>query len=319
MKILVTGGAGFIGSNLAETLLKRGDEVIAIDNFNDYYSPARKRANVASALNNTRYHLHEIDFRDASAVRQIVKQHQPDVIAHLGAMGSVRYSVKHPNLYVEVNVNGTVNLLSAAQESGVDHFVFASTSSVYGQTDQVPFVETQPSDAPLAPYPATKKAGEVMGHAFHNMHGLQFTALRFFNVYGPRGRPDMMPYMVLENIVNNREITLFDDGNMHRDWTYVDDILSGVVAAIDHPMEYEIFNLGRGEPVLMRDFIEIAEEIAGKQAIIKVVEAPASEPKITYANIDKARQRLGYDPQTSIVDGLTKFWEWYQRVIRNED
>lgn len=314
MKILVTGGAGFIGSSLTAALLSRGDQVIAIDNFNDYYSPARKRANVAPFIKHQTdlYTLYELDFRDGAEVKRVVGQHQPEAIAHIGAMASVRYSVNRPQLYIDTNISGSVNLLEAAQENKIDNFVFASTSSVYGQTDQVPFVETQSTDYPLAPYPATKKAVELFGHAYHNMHGLNFTALRFFNVYGPQGRPDMMPYIVLERITQEREITLFDNGQMHRDWTYIDDIVQGIIAAIDRPLGYEVVNLGRGEPVLMRDFIDIAEEIAGKSAIIKAVPAPASEPKITYANVDKARRLLDYNPQTSIVDGLNNFWQWYQ-------
>lgn len=315
MKILVTGGAGFIGSTLTDVLLQRGDKVVAIDNFNDYYSPARKQANVTPFTENPRYTMYNADFRDRDVVEEVFTVHKPDAVAHIGAMGSVRYSVKKPHLYTEVNFNGTMNVLDAAQRHQVGNFVFASTSSVYGQTDKVPFVETDPTDKPLAPYPATKKACEVFGYAYHNMHGFNFTALRFFNVYGPKGRPDMMPYIVLERIVRGEEIVLFDNGQMHRDWTYVDDIVGGVVTAIDNPLGYEIINLGRGEPVLMSNFIEIAEEIAGKKAIIKVVPAPASEPKITYANTEKARKLLGYKPKTSIVDGLNNFWQWYQANV----
>jgi len=315
LKIIITGGAGFIGSSLTTPLLNRGDEVIAIDNFNDYYSPARKRANIAPFLNHPRYTLAEVDFRVSESVQQIVRQHKPDAIAHLGGMASVRYSVKYPQLYVDTNINGTVNLLEAAQKNGAGHFVFASTSSVYGQTDQIPFSETQPTDRPLAPYPATKKAAEVLGHAYYNMYSLNFTALRFFNVYGPKGRPDMMPYIVLENILQEQEITLFDNGQMYRDWTYIEDIVSGIIAAIDRPIGYEIINLGRGEPVLMSDFISLAEEIIGKEAIIKIAPAPPSEPKITYAHIAKARELLDYNPRTSIVDGLNNFWRWYQEAV----
>jgi UDP-glucuronate 4-epimerase len=315
LKTLVTGGAGFIGSNLTEALLKRGDEVIVIDNFNDYYNPARKRANVAPFNDYPHFKLHEADFRDQEAVNEIFARHQPDNVAHIGAMAGVRYSVKNPHLYTETNVNGTVNLLEAAQKYRVSNVVFASTSSVYGQTDKIPFVETDSTDRPLVPYPATKKAGEVLGYAYHNMHGLNFTALRFFSVYGPKGRPDMMPYMVTERIVQSKEIILFDNGQMHRDWTYIDDIISGVVAALDRPLGYEIINLGRGEPVLMSDFVKIAETIIGKKAIIEAVPAPPSEPKITYANVDKAHKLLDYHPQTSIAAGLNKFWAWYQTII----
>lgn len=312
LKILVTGAAGFIGSTLCETLLGRGDVVVGMDDFNDYYSPARKRANVSGMVGNPNFTMEENDFADREPTLDLVEKHRPDVIAHLGALGSVRFSVKAPHKYIRVNIEGTANLLEAARETGVGHFVFASTSSVYGQTESIPFVETDSTDRPLAPYPASKKSGEVLGHAFHNMHGLNFTALRFFNVYGPRGRPDMMPYIVLESLLNDREITLFDGGKMRRDWTYVDDIISGVVAAIDNPMGYEIFNIGRGQPVWMTDFVEMLEGLIGKKVRSNVVDAPASEPKVTFANVDKAREKLGYNPQTSVGEGLERFWKWYQ-------
>ena len=315
MRVLVTGGAGFVGSTLCDALLQRGDEVVVIDNFNDYYSPARKRANVAALGPQSAFTLYEADFTDAETVDRIVGKHKPHVIAHIGAMGSVRYSVQHPHLYVETNVTGTLNMLEAARKYDVGNFVFASTSSVYGQTEKIPFEETDPTDRPLAPYPATKKAAEVLGHAYHNMHGLNFTALRFFNVYGPKGRPDMMPYIVLDRIVRRDQITLFDNGQMRRDWTYIDDIIQGVMAAVDMPQPYEIVNLGCGEPVWMSEFMEIAQRIAGQEAIVTVVPAPDSEPKVTYANIDKARRLYGYDPRTSLEDGLGRFWEWYQREV----
>lgn len=311
MKILVTGAAGFIGSTLSEALLARGDEVVGLDNFNDYYSPARKRANVAPLLAHPRFRLIEGDFADAAVAGEAVAW-KPDAVAHIGAMGSVRYSVKNPALFVQANIVGTANLLEAARGAGVPHFVFASTSSVYGQTDKIPFVETDPTDRPLAPYPASKKAGEVMGHAYHNMHGMSFTALRFFNVYGPKGRPDMMPYIVTDSLVRGKEITLFDAGAMRRDWTFVGDILKGVIAAIDTPLGYEVINLGRGEPIDMNEFVRIAEEITAKKAIIRVAPAPASEPKVTFADVQKARRLLGYAPGVSVREGLTRFWEWYQ-------
>jgi UDP-glucuronate 4-epimerase len=313
MKIMVTGAAGFIGSHVAETLLRRGDEVIGLDNFNDYYDPARKRANLAPFKDQPRFTFYEADVRDAERMHRIVADHLPDVIVHLAAMASVRYSIGRAPLYVDVNIGGTVNLLDAARGAGLGHFVFASTSSIYGQTEQIPFVETDPCNHPLAPYPATKKACEVMGYAYHNMHKLSFTALRFFNVYGPRGRPDMMPFMVTHRIANGQEIQLFDAGRMKRDWTYIDDIVSGVVAAVDRPIGYEAINLGRGAPVLMTEFVEIVENLVGKPAILTTPPAPPSEPKITFADIGKARRLLGYNPQTSIADGLARMWDWYRR------
>ena len=313
--ILVTGAAGFIGSHVAEALLQRDQHVIAIDNFNDYYDPARKRANVAAFQNHPRLQLYEVDIHNNQAMVEIFTKHRPQAVAHLGAYGGVRYSIGRARLYTEVNIVGTVNLLEAARQVGTEIFVFASTSSVYGQTGQLPFIETDACNLPLAPYPATKKAGEVMGYTYYNLHQLNFTALRFFSVYGPRGRPDMMPFMATERIVKGQEIQLFDGGQMKRDWTYVDDIVEGVVAALEKPLGYEIINLGRGEPVLMADFVEIIEALVGQKAILSTPPAPASEPKVTFANIDKARRLLGYNPQTPVAEGLARLWSWYQNEV----
>jgi UDP-glucuronate 4-epimerase len=315
LKVLLTGAAGFIGSHLAEALLGRGDEVIAVDNFNDYYDPARKRANVAHFQAHPRLIFYEADIRDADEMYKIMADHCPDVVAHLAAMGGVRYSIGRAPLYTDVNLRGTVGLLEVARGGAVPHFVYASTSSVYGDTHCIPFEETDPCNQPLAPYPATKKAAEIIGYTYHNLHNLNFTALRFFSVYGPRGRPDMMPFMATHRIVNEREIQLFDAGQMKRDWTYIDDIIDGVVAAIDRPLGYEIINLGRGEPVLMADFVNIIEGLIGKRAILSTPAAPPSEPKVTFADISKARRLLDYDPKTAVTDGLARTWDWYQREI----
>lgn len=315
MTILVTGAAGFIGSHLTETLLKRGEQVVALDNFNDYYSPARKRANLAPFQNHHNLSLYEADIRDAETIDQIFARHKPRSVAHLGALGSVRYSIGRAKLYTEVNIAGTVNLLEAARLNGSEIFVFASTSSIYGHTPQIPFIETDPCNWPLAPYSASKKAGEVMGHTYYNLHSMNFTALRFFNVYGPKGRPDMMPFMVTDRVVKGQSFELFDAGQMKRDWTYVEDIVSGVVAALERPLGYEIINLGRGAPVLMADFVEIIEKMVGKKAILSTPPAPPSEPKITFANIDKARRLLDYSPQTPVEEGLAHLWAWYQKEV----
>jgi len=315
LKVLVTGAAGFIGSHLAEALLGRGDEVIGVDNFNDYYDPARKRANIIPLQDQPRLTFYEADIRDTDRMQRVAADHCPDVIAHLAAMGGVRYSIGRAPLYTDVNLQGTVGLLEVARGGAVPHFVFASTSSVYGKTDRIPFEETDPCNQPLAPYPATKKAGEMMGYTYHNLHNMSFTALRFFSVYGPRGRPDMMPFMVTHRIVNGREIQLFDAGQMKRDWTYVDDVIAGVVAAIDRPLGYEVINLGRGEPVLMADFVNIIEDLVGKRAILTTPPAPPSEPKVTFADISKAHRLLNYDPKTSAADGLARMWDWYQQEI----
>ena len=313
MKILVTGGAGFVGSSVAERLLVRGDEVVVMDNLHPYYSPERKQANVAELKEYEKFQFLERDFSQMEQVREVFDAGPFSCVVHLGAMANVRYSVKHPVLFTEANVVGTSNLLELCREQEVPQFVFASTSSVYGQREDVPFRETDSTDLPLAPYPATKKAGELLGHAYHNMYGLNFTALRFFNVYGPKGRPDMMPYIVTERIRSGETIMLFDGGEMYRDWTFVDDVVSGVVAAIDTPLGYEVMNIGRGEPVIMKEFMQIAEEIVGKAPVVEVVPAPASEPKQTYASIDRARELLGYQPETSLREGFGAFWDWYQQ------
>jgi UDP-glucuronate 4-epimerase len=315
MNILVTGAAGFIGSHVAEALLGRGDTVTGLDNFNDYYDPARKRANVALLAPNPRFTLREADVRDADAMDRVCTAGGFDAVVHLAAMANVRYSIERAPLYTDVNVRGTVNTLQAARQAGVPHFVFASTSSVYGHTEQTPFREDQPVARPLAPYPATKIAGETMGHAYHNLFGISFTAVRFFSVYGPRGRPDMMPYIVTDCIVNDREFALYDAGEMYRDWTYVTDIASGVLAAVDRPLGYQVINLGRGEPVRMADFVELVEELVGKPARVTTPPAPPSEPTTLHADISKARDLLGYDPTTSITEGMHRFWEWYRAEV----
>jgi len=315
LTILVTGAAGFIGSTLAEMLPQRAEQVVAIDNFNDYYDPARKRANIASFQNHHNLSLYETDICNGEAIEQIFAQHKPRAVAHLGAYGSVRYSIGRAKLYTEVNIVGSINLLEAARHVGTEIFAFASTSSIYGHTTQLPFIETDPCNLPLAPYSASKKAIEVIGHTYYNLHQMNFTALRFFNVYGPKGRPDMMPFMVTDRIVRGKEIELFDGGQMKRDWTYVGDIVSGVIAALERPLGYEIINLGRGEPVLMADFVEIIEALVGKKAILSTPPAPASEPKITCANINKARHLLDYNPQTPVTEGLAQLWAWYQREV----
>lgn len=311
--VLVTGVAGLVGSHLAETLLAQGRHVVGIDNFNDYYSIAQKRDNVLGFVDHERFTLYETDIRDAKAMMQVFADHRPAAVAHLAAMANVRYAIGRTPLYIDVNITGSINVLEAATAHGTDNFVFASTSSAYGYTTALPFTETDPSNSPLSAYPASKKAIELMGYTYHNLHQLNFTALRFFSVYGPRPRPDMMPFMVTDRIVKGEPITLFNSGQMQRDWTYVDDIVDGVVRAIDTPLGYELINLGKGEPVLMTDFVHIIEELVGKQAILDCPDAPASEPAITFANIDKAKALLGYNPQTSIRDGLSQLYNWYEQ------
>ena len=311
MKILVTGAAGFIGSNLAEKLAREGHAVTGLDNFNDYYDPRRKRANEARLNRLPTFRMVEADIRDRPGMFALFQAEQFDAVAHLAALAGVRNAVKFPELCVETDYNASQHLMDAARATGVGNFVFASTSSVYGATQQIPFVETDPCDRPLQPYAAAKRATEILGFTYHHLYGLNFTAIRFFTVYGPNGRPDMMAYLVADSITQGRQIPLYNNGDMYRDWTYVDDITDGVAAAVARPLGYEIINLGRGEPVLLRDFIAQLEALAGGKANLVAQPKLAADVVRTYADISKARRLLGYAPQVSVQEGVRRFWAWY--------
>ncbi|MFW5943297.1 MAG: NAD-dependent epimerase/dehydratase family protein [bacterium] len=314
MKILVTGAAGFIGSHLSQKLARRGSVVVGLDNFNDYYDPAKKRANERRLNEYDNFTMIEADIRDRQGLFDIFAQQQFDAVAHLAALAGVRNAVENPDLYVEVDYNGTQNLMDAARQEGVGNFVFASTSSVYGATEQIPFLESDPCDRPLQPYAAAKRAAEILGYTYHYLFDLNFTAIRFFTVYGPNGRPDMMAYKLADSIRDGREIPLYNGGEMYRDWTFVGDITDGIVAALDRPLGYEVINLGRGEPVLLKEFVEIMESLAGKKANLVSKPKPLADVERTYADISKARRLLDYDPQVSVQEGVARFWEWYQQA-----
>jgi UDP-glucuronate 4-epimerase len=313
MTILVTGAAGFIGSHLAEQLCLRGDLVIGLDNFNDYYDPAKKRANARRLGQNTNFRMVEADIRNREAMFELFDRERITSVAHLAAMAGVRNAIEQPDLYVQVNLNGTQNLMDAARATGnASNFVFASTSSVYGNTQQIPFIETDSCDRPLQPYAAAKRAAEILGYSYHHLFGLNFTVLRFFTVYGPNGRPDMMAYLLADSIYKGKEIPLYDGGQMYRDWTFIEDIVNGIVAAIDRPLGYEIINLGRGEPVLLIDFVSFMETLSGRLANLISTPRLAADFVRNEADISKARRLLGYDPQISVAEGVRRFWEWYQ-------
>lgn len=313
MTILVTGGAGFIGSRLTMRLLNEGARVVVIDNFNDYYDPALKRANAAAlqAMGGA-LTIVEGDIRDTALVERLYAEHGVTHVAHLAAMAGVRASAEQGLLYADVNTNGTVVLLDAARRHNCASFVLGSTSSVYGETQRIPFQEDDTADRPLAPYPASKRAAELFGHSYHHLYGLNVNVVRFFNVYGPQGRPDMMPMKVIEAILRGETIQTFAGGTLQRDWTYIDDIVDGVVRALYRPMGYQVFNLGFGAPIPLTDFIHIYEELIGRAAITKDVPAPRTEPPITYCDNTRARQLLGFDPQTPVHEGLARTWAWYR-------
>lgn len=317
--ILVTGAAGFIGSHVTELLLSRGDCVIGVDNLNAYYNPERKHQNLAelnrSVQTDGQFTFIQGDIRDIPFLTSIFAKYKIDAIVNLAAMAGVRASMDDPQMYFDVNLSGVLNLLNLARDHQVLSFVQASTSSVYGSTKTIPFVETDFCDRPLAPYPASKRSAEMLGFTYHHLYKVNFTVLRFFTVYGPRGRPDMMAYKVLNNIFFGDDVPLFNGGQMYRDWTYVTDIAAGIVAAVDHPLGFEIFNLGRGEPVLLADFVKLIEGLANRSA--HLVSAPMMDADIvyTYANIEKARRLLNYDPKVSVPDGVTMFWKWYCKAV----
>lgn len=318
-KILLTGAAGFIGSNAATALLRRGDTVVGVDNLNDYYDPARKLANLeevrADAPDPAKFVFHKADIRDAAAMEALFAEHGFDVVVHLAAMAGVRASIEDPRLYLDVNLGGTLNLLEASRLHGRPLFVFASTSSVYGGTKVIPFIESDRADRPLAPYPASKRAAELLGYSYFHLYAQNFTALRFFTVYGQRGRPDMMAYLVLDNIFRGKDVPLYNNGQMHRDWTYVDDIVAGIVAAADRPLGYEVINLGRGKPTLLADFVRLIEMNAGKRSSLVDRPMPSADMEYTYANIDRAKELLGYAPSVSVEQGVEAFWGWYQDAV----
>jgi UDP-glucuronate 4-epimerase len=317
--ILVTGAAGFIGSHTAVALLERGDRVVGLDNLNDYYDPARKRQNLvevrATAGADERFVFIEGDIRNRDTVKSLFAKHDLTAVAHLAAMAGVRVSVDDPWLYYDTNLTGTLNLLDAANQHGKPNFVLASTSSAYGNTKQVPFIETDSADRPLAPYPASKRSAELLGHSYHHIQGLDFTALRFFTVYGPRGRPDMLAYKLLDAMRLGQAMPLYNGGQMHRDWTFVSDIVQGIVAATDRRLGYEVINIGRGEPVLLADFVRDLEQLAGGRAPVTSEPMMRADVSYTYADISKARKLLGYDPKVSVAEGTQRFFDWYCQAV----
>lgn len=318
MTYLVTGGAGFIGSHLCETLLRRGEQVVAFDNFNDYYDPRRKRRNVAPLLEQAGFSLWEGDLRDLESLQALFEQHKPTHIAHLGGMANPRYSMQHPLLYEAVNVGGTINLWECVARSKAQAFVQASTSSVYGLSP-TPWSETTSTDRPLSPYAATKKAAEVLCYTFHYQYQVPTRIVRFFTVYGPKGRPDMTPTLFVEAMRRNKPITLFNGGEgVYRDWTYIDDIISGVVAALDTTLQFEVFNLGNSQPVMLRSFIDTLQAVSGLSAVINAQPLPSADPPITFADTHKAHSMLNWSPTTDIETGLERYWEWYQAEQAND-
>ncbi len=311
MNILVTGGAGFIGSHLVDELLKNHN-IICVDDFNDFYDPRIKRNNIKNHLNSSAYKLYEIDIFDYDNLKKVFEENPIDCVVNLAARAGVRPSLENPRLYFKSNADGTVNLLDLAKDFGIKKFVQASSSSVYGSRKDGPFSEELRIDRPISPYAATKAANEQICYTYSHLYDMNIICLRFFTVYGPRQRPDLAIHKFTKLINEGKTIPVFGDGTTKRDYTYIDDIIQGVVASINYnKTPYEIFNLGESQTVELKYLIELIEKALGKKAVIEQKSLQAGDVPITYADISKAKKILGYNPTTKIKDGIKKFTEWY--------
>lgn len=313
MTVLVTGGAGFIGSHLMERLLCDGRQVVCLDDFNDYYSPALKRRNIECVRRCGDFRLYEGDVRDKDLCARIFKEQQIDVVVHLAARAGVRASIEQPVLYQEVNCAGTANLLELSRLHGVKKFIFGSSSSVYGNNKKVPFSEDDPVNEPISPYAASKRAGELLCYTYHHLYKMPIVCLRFFTVYGPRQRPDMAIHKFTRLIASGAEVPVYGDGTMKRDYTFYTDIIHGVVAAIEREFEFEIFNLGESNTVELAYLISLIEKALGTQAKIKRLPEQPGDVHITYADVSKACRLLGYTPSVAIEQGIPIFVDWYRQ------
>jgi UDP-glucuronate 4-epimerase len=331
-KVLVTGSAGFIGFHLVQKLLERGDEIVGIDNLNDYYDPQLKhdRLEILNAHpNSKKYSFIKLDLADRAGIEQLFKDHQFDIVVNLGAQAGVRYSIENPHAYVDSNLVGFVNVLEGCRHSQVKHLVYASSSSVYGMNRKQPFSTEDRVDYPISLYAATKKSNELMAHTYSHLYNIPTTGLRFFTVYGPMGRPDMAYFSFTKKILNGETIDVFNNGEMQRDFTYIDDIVEGITRVMDKIPEsqssditnakahYKIYNIGNNQPVTLRRFITAIETACGKKAKENLLPMQAGDVPITYADVDELIADTGFKPATSIEDGIGKFVEWYKGYYLN--
>ena len=323
-KLLLTGGAGFIGSNLCELLLKKGWHVTVVDNFNDYYSPEYKRSNIneirrtidSQGIEPESFRVFETDIRDYGGLCKIFDEEKFDSVIHLAACAGVRPSISDPVLYTDVNINGTVNILENIKRKGIKSFVFASSSSVYGNNKKVPFEESDIVDFPISPYAATKKSGELLCHTYHHLYDINTVCLRFFTVYGPRQRPDLAIYKFTDLINRGEEIPFYGDGTTRRDYTFIDDITDGIMRALNYTLEqndkmYEIFNIGESHTISLSRMVSAIERALGKKAKLNVLPMQPGDVMQTFADISKAKRILGYDPKTDFDQGIEIFTKWF--------
>ncbi len=309
--ILVTGGAGFIGSHLIEQLIDRY-LVVCVDDFNDYYNPIWKQGNIKSFEDHSNFTLYKTDIRDLVGLKTIFENHGFSKIVHLAARAGVRPSIANPLLYEDVNVKGTLNLLKMAKQFRIPHFIFASSSSVYGNQKKMPFSETDPVNQPISPYAASKKSAEMFCYTYAYLYRVKMTCLRFFTVYGERGRPDMAPYLFTEALFKGKPISKFGTGKSERDYTYIGDIVNGIVKTLSHPFNFEIINLGNNKPVALTDFINTLEMATGRRANLINMPAQPGDVDFTYADTQKAKRLLKWQPKTTLKQGIAKFVKWYQ-------
>ena len=318
MTVLITGGAGFIGSHVASSLLDQGKQVIIVDNFNDFYDPAIKRKNVVELRSHGAPVIREVDILDLEGLHRVFSDVMPQVVIHLAAWAGVRPSLERPALYSSVNVTGTVHMLELAREFRVPCFIFGSSSSVYGGSTRVPFAEDDPADNPVSPYAATKRAGELLCRTYSHNFGMNITCLRFFTVYGPRQRPEMAIHKFSRLIWEGREVTVFGDGSSRRDYTYVDDIVQGILSSVRVNPSFAVVNLGESQTLSLLDLIRLLEGELGKKARLQFRPDQAGDMAITYADISLAREMLGYAPATPVQEGIRKFAEWFVQTRRSQ-
>lgn len=313
MKLIVTGGAGFIGSHFVERALAAGHQVVVLDDFNDYYPPQLKRANLRAVKDHAR--VCELDIRDGARVRAILAESKPDAVVHLAARAGVRPSIQDPELYLDTNIKGTFHLLEAARSAGASRFILASSSSVYGVIQSVPFREDMCLNQTISPYAASKLAAEQLCSNYAHLFGMRCIALRFFTVYGPRQRPDLAIHSFTRSIFQGTPIRQFGDGSTRRDYTYIDDILQGLTATLTYNgPSYDVFNLGESETTPLSTLIRLIEEAAGREALIERLPEQPGDVPVTYADISKARQLLDYHPKTKVSEGIPRFVEWFRQT-----
>lgn len=321
-KVLVTGGAGFIGSHVAEYLLERGDDVVIIDEVNDYYDVTIKEANLRLLTQNYgegRVSVYRGDICDSQLMETIFEKERPEWVCHMAARAGVRPSIQDPYVYIHSNIKGTTQLMELSHKYGVKNFVFASSSSVYGGSKSTFFSEDEVVDNPVSPYAASKKACELLAYTYHHLYNLNVTGLRFFTVYGPRGRPDMAPFKFIDRVSRGVQIQQFGDGTSSRDYTYISDIVDGVVRAIDRPHPYQIFNLGKGDGTSLKEFIGLVEKHTGKKANKVILPDQPGDVPYTCADISKAQRLLGYKSKVSFEDGIRRTAKWYKQAFADHD